>query len=325
MAGKIGVYFDQQNIGGGLDVEALAAQTAEKWGDLTAVVKVVPVLALALDEIKADIEAQGLDGVLLCGASPRVDGELYRLPVLIEHVNLREQCVQAYKNPDKSPVDTAKGAPELLQLMARDYVNMGVVKLQKSEAPEAASVQGVQRILVIGGGWTGLTAALEAAATGYEVVLVEKSDKLGGAANNIPMASPLASPWENKQPTNLVAKVSEAMGSPKIKIYTSARMQKLEGQPGELLALLGVGRLQQGELGELGVVAIVLLVLGGVHFRVVSRNQDQAAVDAGVGEGEQRIRSHVDPHVLHGHQSAPAAERGADADFQGHLLVGRPG
>ena len=69
MAGKIGVYFDQQNIGGGLDVEALAAQTAEKWGDLTAVVKVVPVLALALDEIKADIEAQGLDGVLLCGAN----------------------------------------------------------------------------------------------------------------------------------------------------------------------------------------------------------------------------------------------------------------
>ncbi len=238
MAGKIGVYFDQQNIGGGLDVEALAAQTAEKWGDLTAVVKVVPVLALALDEIKADIEAQGLDGVLLCGASPRVDGELYRLPVLIEHVNLREQCVQAYKNPDKSPVDTAKGAPELLQLMARDYVNMGVVKLQKSEAPEAASVQGVQRILVIGGGWTGLTAALEAAATGYEVVLVEKSDKLGGAANNIPMASPLASPWENKQPTNLVAKVSEAMGSPKIKIYTSARMQKLEGQPGEFKAAI---------------------------------------------------------------------------------------
>ena len=32
--------------------------------------------------------------------------------------------------------------------------------------------------------------------------------------------------------------VSEAMGSPKIKIYTSARMQKLEGQPGEFKAAI---------------------------------------------------------------------------------------
>ena len=238
MSGKIGVYFDQQNIGGGLDLEALAAQTSAKWGDLTAVVKVVPVLALAVDEIRADIEAQGLDGVLLCGASPRVDGELYRLPVQVEHVNLREQCVQAYKNPDRTPVDSSN-APELLTLMARDYVNMGVVKLQKSEAPEPASVTGVQRVLVIGGGWTGLTAALEAAATGYEVVLVEKADKLGGAANNIPMASPLVSPWTDKQPTNLVAKVSEVTGNPKIKIHMNARMEKLEGQPGEFKAVIG--------------------------------------------------------------------------------------
>ncbi len=237
MSGKIGVYFDQQNIGGGLDLEALAAQTSAKWGDLTAVVKVVPVLALAVDEIRADIEAQGLDGVLLCGASPRVDGELYRLSVQVEHVNLREQCVQAYKNPDKTPVDSAN-APELLTLMARDYVNMGVVKLQKSEAPEAASVTGVQRILVIGGGWTGLTAALEAAATGYEVVLLEKSDKLGGAVNNIPTASPLVSPWTDKQPTNLVAKVSQVTGNAKIKVHMNSRMEKLEGQPGEFKAVI---------------------------------------------------------------------------------------
>lgn len=87
MAGKIGVYFDLQNIGGGLDVEALAAQLREKWGDLTPVVKVCPVLAESVDEIQADIEAQGLDGVLLCGASPRVDAGLYRFPVQVEHVN----------------------------------------------------------------------------------------------------------------------------------------------------------------------------------------------------------------------------------------------
>ena len=236
MSGKIGVYFDQQNIGGGLDLTALAEQTSQKWGGLVPVVKVVPVLALAVSEIKADIEAQELDGVLLCGASPRVDSEIYRLPVQVEFVNLREQCVQAYKNPDKTPVDTANGAPELLAIMARDYVNMGVVKLQKSEVPDSAAVTGVQRVLVIGGGWTGLTAAAEAAETGYEVVLVEKADKLGGAANNIPMGSPLASPWTDKQPTNVADKASKVLGNSKITVHLNTRMEKLEGQPGEFKA-----------------------------------------------------------------------------------------
>ena len=45
MATKIGVYFDASNIGGGLDVEALAAGVTAKWGSFTAVVKVFPVLA----------------------------------------------------------------------------------------------------------------------------------------------------------------------------------------------------------------------------------------------------------------------------------------
>ena len=70
MASKIGVYFDVQNIGGGLDVEALAEQVRSKWSDLTPVVKVLPMLSVAEDEVRADIEANGLDGVLFCGASP---------------------------------------------------------------------------------------------------------------------------------------------------------------------------------------------------------------------------------------------------------------
>lgn len=112
MSGKIGVYFDQQNIGNlGLILTALAEQTSQKWGSLVPVVKVVPVLALAVSEIKADIEAQGLDGVLLCGASPRGCGHLP--PARAGGtLNPREQCVQAYKNPDHTPVDTVMARPD---------------------------------------------------------------------------------------------------------------------------------------------------------------------------------------------------------------------
>ena len=262
MAGKIGVYFDESNIGGGLDAEALAQGVRDKWGALACTVKVVPVLALAVDEIKADIAAQGLDGVLLCGASPRVDADLYRFPphdgtpVQVEHVNLREQCVLAFRDPDGASVlGLPPGdAPELLRLMATDYVNMGMVRLSKTETPEPATGPGTRRILVIGGGWTGMHAAMEAAASGYEVVLVEKSDRLGGAANNIPVSSPLSSPWTNKEPLELADRIAELEAEPKITRHLEATVTKLEGQPGEFKAEIAT---PQGQVSvEVGAVVL---------------------------------------------------------------------
>jgi len=41
-----------------------------------------------------------------------------------------------------------------------------------------------QSILVVGGGMSGVTAALEAAEAGYDVVLIEKNPYLGGRARN---------------------------------------------------------------------------------------------------------------------------------------------
>ncbi len=76
MANKIGVYLDKSNIGGGLDIEALADGLRKKWGELLGVVKVVPVLAESVEEVSKDIAEQDLDGVLLCGASPRVASHL---------------------------------------------------------------------------------------------------------------------------------------------------------------------------------------------------------------------------------------------------------
>lgn len=238
MATKIGVYFDQQNIGGGVDVDALAAGVSKKWADLCPVVKVVPILAKAVQDMEADIAAHGLDGVLICGTSPRNDWNLYVFSgVQIERVNLREQCVMAYKNPDGT-LPSASVAPPLLFGMAQDYVNMGVVKLQKSTPPEAAVINGVKRVLVVGGGWTGMSAALQVAKTGYEVVIVEKAAQLGGHVHNIPKATPLAAPWTLPQESGLEGKIVQVKGDAAITVYTGSTMAKLEGQPGEFVATI---------------------------------------------------------------------------------------
>lgn len=234
MSNKIGVYFDAANIGGGLDVEALAAGVKSKWDSLVAVVRVFPVLAENAATISKDIEENGLDGVLICGPSPRQDTDLYRFPVLTERVNLREQCVLSYEDPSGNPPVEGAPAPALLTEIATDYVNMGVVKLQKGNLPDSAALEkGVHRILVVGGGFTGLTAALEAAESGYEVVLVEKSDRLGGAVNNIPTGSPLHAPWDAKESTGLPEKIAAVEKNDLITVYLSSTVAKLAGQPGE--------------------------------------------------------------------------------------------
>ncbi len=253
MATKIGVYFDIQNIGGGVPVEELVAAVSQKWGDFVPVVKSYPLLADAVKDIQDDIAANNLDGVLICGSSPRFDSGLYIFPdVMVERVNLREQCVQAYKNPDGSPV--VGGAPQLLVQMALDYVHMGVVKLQKADMPQGATVEGVKRVLVLGGGWTGLTAALELAATEYEVVLVEKTAVLGGHAQNIPVSTPLNAPWSEAQPSGLEAKIAAVKAAKLITVHTSATMAKLSGQPGEFHAII---KTDQGDV-EVPVGAVVL-------------------------------------------------------------------
>ena len=100
---------------------------------------------------------------------------------------------------------------------------------------------------------------------------------------------------------------------------------KFEGELGELQALLRVARLQHRDLGGFGVVAAVLFVLRGMQFGVVCTDENQAPVDAGVGEREERVGSDVDADVLHGHQGPRADERRAYADLKGYLLISGPG
>ncbi len=99
---------------------------------------------------------------------------------------------------------------------------------------------------------------------------------------------------------------------------------QLEGPLGKVPGLGGVRRFQHGDLGGDGVVPGVLFVLGGVHPRVICYADDHAGVDAGVGDGEQRVGGHVQAHVLHHAGAALAGQGRAEGDLHGDLLVGRP-
>jgi len=87
-------------------------------------------------------------------------------------------------------------------------------------------------ILVVGGGISGLTAALEAAEVGYEVFIVEKSPSLGGRVAQLNKYFPKLCP-----PTcGLEINYRRIKDNPRIKVFTLAEVEKVDGKPGNYIA-----------------------------------------------------------------------------------------
>jgi quinone-modifying oxidoreductase subunit QmoA len=91
---------------------------------------------------------------------------------------------------------------------------------------KAAPASGI--ILVVGGGISGLTTALEAAEVGYEVFLVEKNPYLGGRVTQLNQYFPKLCP-----PTcGLEINFRRIKDNPRIKVLTLAQVEKVDGTPG---------------------------------------------------------------------------------------------
>ncbi len=93
---------------------------------------------------------------------------------------------------------------------------------------ENIEASGSGSILVVGGGISGLTAALEAAEVGYEVFLVEKNPYLGGRVAQLNQYFPKLCP-----PTcGLEINFRRIKDNPRIHTFTLAEVAKVEGGPG---------------------------------------------------------------------------------------------
>ena len=172
MAKKIGCYiYTGDGIGEALDIDKLV-EVATGLG-----LEIVRTHAdLYSPEgaamVKQDIDNEGVDAVVLAGISPRFEFEILDFPgIIVEKASLRE--LVTWSHPVNADDENADAQKEHVQELAEDYIRMAVVKVQKSEPVEPFKTEEInQRLLVIGGGVTGLTAALEAAGGGPPAVAV---------------------------------------------------------------------------------------------------------------------------------------------------------
>ena len=225
MAKRLGVYICSGcSIGDSLDTGKLEKVATKEYK--VPVCKVHPYLCgtEGLQAIRQDLAADSaIDGVVIAACSPRVktDAFAFEPPLVVDRVNLREHVAWCQKPGDE---DT--------QMLGEDYLRMGIVRAQKTEQPEILGETISKKVLVVGGGIAGLTAATEAAAAGYEVVLVEKAAQLGGFVATLRKRFPAEPPYTAAVTDGVAEKIQAALYNPKIQVLTSARIVKTEGQPG---------------------------------------------------------------------------------------------
>jgi quinone-modifying oxidoreductase subunit QmoB len=244
---KLGVYLCSGcSIGDSLEIDALEKIATSEYN--TALTKNHPFLCSdeGVDLIKKDIKEEEINTVVIAACSPRVNYDIFRFgeDIILERVNLREHVAWCQKPKDE---DT--------QMLGEDYLRMGIVKAQKSELPDPFIAEGLSStILVIGGGITGMTSALEAANTGTEVILVEKEKELGGWSRRMHAQYPKKEPSTKLKPTGIPELEQKVQNHEKIKIFTSAEVAKISEEPGIFEVMV-----KQGEKStDLKVGSIVL-------------------------------------------------------------------
>jgi len=174
--------------------------------------------------IKEDIEIEKLSGIVIAACSPREKTEVFNFPfsIQLERVNIRE-LVAWIGEPGQ----------EDMQMAAEDYVKMGITKLKTTSIPESYIEDEIcNDILVVGGGVSGLTAAIEGAKAGYTVYLIEKESDLGGWANILYKQIPFKPPYDQLKEPLVTELIAEAEKDERIHIFKSTAILQIDGHPG---------------------------------------------------------------------------------------------
>ncbi len=232
---RIGVFVCHCgiNIGGVVDVPAVDEYAKTLENVVFTTNNMYTCAQDALQLIKEKINEFDLDRVVVASCTPRTHEPLFRStckeaglnPYLFEMANIRDQCSWIHMNePDKA---TQK---------AKDLVRMAVAKARLLQPLSTSYLDVNDTAVVIGGGISGMTAALDLAEQGFMTHLVERESELGGNLRN----RQFLATGEDPQ-----AKLKEIIGrvesSKLIKVHKSTEVKNVDGFVGNFKTTLSKG------------------------------------------------------------------------------------
>ncbi|MFP4197776.1 MAG: FAD-dependent oxidoreductase [Methanomassiliicoccales archaeon] len=202
------------------------------------------------ERIKEMIEEHDLNRVIVASCTPRTHEPLFQStireaglnPYLFEMANIRDQCSWIHMHE-----------PEKATEKAKDLVRMAVSKARLIEPLERSELPVNQRAAVIGGGLSGMTAALEIADQGFPVDLIEREGELGG--NLATIYSETDGKTGRQMVDETISKISEHEN---ITVHLNATLDDVEGYVGNFVLHTSQGDIETGA---------VVLATGAEEYR----------------------------------------------------------
>ncbi len=221
---RIGVFVCScgSNIGGFVDVPTVADYAKTLPDVVYATQNMYTCAEDGLSSIREAIRKHNLNRVIVASCTPRTHAPLFQATCegaglnkyLFTFVNIREHC--SWVHMKEKDLATKK---------ARDLIRMGVARARLLMPQEEVKVEVEPVGLVIGGGVSGMSAAVSMADMGFPVHIVEKDVELGGFVrllNNLYVTEKGAA--ETIAP--LIAKVK---GHKNITLHLSSTVKSVEG------------------------------------------------------------------------------------------------
>ncbi|MEI8190860.1 MAG: F0F1 ATP synthase subunit A [candidate division NC10 bacterium] len=175
------------------------------------------------DMIKEAVRENSLDRVVIASCSPKHHGGVFKEcvgavlnPYMWDMANIREQCAWVVNSKEE-------GTKKASALIA------GAVRRVSAHEPIATvEVPVVRRAAIIGGGIAGMHAALELAAKGLEIYLIEKQPNLGGNMVRLDRTFPT----DDCAMCTISPILNQVMMDPLIKVMTLSQVTEVSGRPG---------------------------------------------------------------------------------------------
>ncbi len=174
--------------------------------------------------IKEYIRLYHLDRVVVASCSPLLHERTFQNtvkeegmnPYLLEIANIREQCSWVHKN-------RAEATEKAIEL-----IKMAVGKARRNEPLYPKRVPMERKALVVGGGISGMQAALDIALVGHPVLLVERSPSIGGRMAQFDKTFPTL----DCAACILTPKMVDVRSNSNIRILTYSELESVEGYVG---------------------------------------------------------------------------------------------
>ncbi len=238
--------------------------------------------------IREKIQQNNLNRVIVASCTPRTHEPLFREtvqeaglnPYLFEMTNIRDQCSWVHMHEPKEATKKAK-----------DLIRSIVAKAKLLKPLQKPLINVTPIGLVIGGGVSGMTAALELANQGFEVHLVEREKTLGGHLRTLHYLLDGDDPTER-----LNALVKAVIENGKIHVYLGAEVADVTGFVGNFKSHI---KQQNGEEKEVE-HGIVIVATGATEYKPTEylygkdpRVKTQHELEEKIANGEFRAKNVV--------------------------------